>query len=158
MGAHAVMPRPMMNKVFFISELSKRPITPDRSKSDPVAVLKWDSGKMERYVYPVADLRLHGAFRQSAHLSGIRRKTRGLNPKKRYPSSGGALDPPDRGNFRLLDRPSRDSWSRLLGPCRALPPPRTGSRLCVSRGCGKRLRLRRGDPRTPSPRPRSRRR
>ena len=35
-----------------------------------------------------------------------------------------------------------------------LPPPRTGSRLCVSRGCGKRLRLSRGNPRMRSPRPR----
>jgi hypothetical protein len=68
-----------------------------------------------------ADERLHGAFRQSAHLSGVRRKARGLNPEKRYPSSGGALDPPDRGNFRLLDRPSWDSWSRLVGPFELCP-------------------------------------
>jgi hypothetical protein len=75
-------------------------------------------------------------------------KSRGLNPQKGYPI---------REVFQTLpvqeivdswaDRPKRRSWSSFAARIYS------GSRSNVSRGCRDRLRLSRGDSRTPSPLP-----
>jgi hypothetical protein len=63
-------------------------------------------------------------------------KKPGPQSGKRVPIVGVVFGPSRSGKFRLPDRLSRDSWSRLFGLSTFARARPSGSPLCARRGCG----------------------